>query len=70
MRIYYRHLQDALIKHFKINEDVPFADLPDAFKAALYYGTNGKPVEMQFGATATRKSQNRSRDSVPKCAPL
>ena len=34
MRVYYRHLQDALIKHFNVNEDVPFADLPEAFKAA------------------------------------
>src|SRR5213078_3590924 len=44
MRVYYQHLQDSLIKHFNINEDVSFADLPDAFKAALYFGTNGKPV--------------------------
>src|SRR5207253_1892988 len=34
MRAYYRHLQDALTKHFHVNEDVPFANLPDAFKAA------------------------------------
>ncbi len=54
MRVYYRHLQDALIKHFNINEDVPFADLPDAFKAALYFGTNGKPVEMQFGGSSDK----------------
>jgi excinuclease ABC subunit A len=54
MRVYYRHLQDALIKHFNINEDVPFADLPDAFKAALYFGTNGKPVEMQFGGNSDK----------------
>ena len=49
MRVYYRHLQDALIKHFNVNEDVPFADLPEAFKAALYFGTNGQPIEMEFG---------------------
>ena len=41
MRAYYRHLQSALIKHFHVNEEVPFVDLPDAFKAALYFGTNG-----------------------------
>ena len=28
MLVYYRHLQDALIKHFNVNKDVPFADLP------------------------------------------
>src|SRR3954447_20415670 len=49
MRVYYRHLQDALIKHFRVNEDLPFAELPETFKAALYFGTNGDPIEMQFG---------------------
>src|SRR6188474_1902291 len=54
MRGYYRHLQDALIKHFKVNEDVPFADLPDAFKTALYFGTNDEPVEMEFGGNSDK----------------
>jgi excinuclease ABC subunit A len=44
MQAYYRHLQGALIKHFGIDENVPFADLPNEFKRALYYGTNGTPV--------------------------
>src|SRR6516225_4012222 len=54
MRVYYRHLQDALIKHFNVNEDVPFADLPEAFKTALYFGTNGEPVEMAFGGNSDK----------------
>ncbi len=29
MRAYYRHLQGALVKHFHVDEDVPFADLPE-----------------------------------------
>src|SRR5216110_3337855 len=41
MQAYYRQLQGALVKHFEIDEDVPFADLPDEFKNALYFGTNG-----------------------------
>jgi excinuclease ABC subunit A len=56
MRVYYRHLQDALIKHFNVNEDLPFADLPETFKAALYFGTNGDPIEMQFGGKAEKKT--------------
>src|SRR6266849_4322334 len=36
MQAYYRQLQGALVKHFQIDEDVPFADLPDEFKNALY----------------------------------
>jgi excinuclease ABC subunit A len=54
MRVYYRHLQDALIKHFNVNEDVPFADLPETFKAALYFGTNGDPIEMYFGGNSDK----------------
>src|SRR5207248_10044496 len=29
MQADYRHLQSALVKHFRVDEDVPFADLPD-----------------------------------------
>jgi excinuclease ABC subunit A len=54
MLVYYRHLQDALIKHFDVKEDVPFADLPEAFKTALYFGTNGEPIEMQFGSNSDK----------------
>jgi excinuclease ABC subunit A len=48
MQAYYRHLQKALVNHFHIDEDVPFSELPDQFKRALYYGTNGTPIEMSF----------------------
>ena len=55
MQAYYRQLQGALIKHFQVNEDVPFADLPDEFKNALYFGTNGTPIEMNFGGNGEKK---------------
>src|SRR5437667_165843 len=48
MQAYYRHLQKALVKHFHVHEDVPFRDLPEQFKQALYFGTNGTPIEMNF----------------------
>jgi excinuclease ABC subunit A len=48
MQAYYRHLQKALIKHFHVDEDVPFNDLPERFKQALYFGTDGTPIEMGF----------------------
>ena len=48
MQAYYRHLQKALVKHFHIDEDVPFGELPEQFKQALYFGTNGTPIEMDF----------------------
>ncbi len=48
MQTYYRHLQKALVKHFHIDEDLPFSELPEQFKQALYFGTNGTPIEMNF----------------------
>src|SRR5437870_10783532 len=48
MQAYYRHLQKALVRHFHVDEDVPFSDLPERFKQALYFGTNGTPIEMNF----------------------
>src|SRR5581483_3162217 len=44
MKAYYRHLQSALVKHFHVKEDVPFADLSDEFKQALYFGTGDEPI--------------------------
>jgi len=55
MQAYYRQLQGALVKHFQINEDVPFADLPAKFKNALYFGTNGTPIEMNLGGNGEKK---------------
>src|SRR5437660_4384419 len=66
MRVYYRHLQDALIKHFNVNDDVAFADLPDAFKAALYFGTNGEPIEMEFGGNGEKKITKPFEGLVPQ----
>jgi excinuclease ABC subunit A len=35
MQAYYRTLQGALVRHFAVDECVPFSDLPEAFKKAL-----------------------------------
>ena len=66
MRVYYRHLQDALIKHFNVKEDVPFGELPDAFKAAVYFGTNGEPIEMEFGGNGEKKITKPFEGLVPQ----
>ena len=55
MRAYYRHLQTALIKHFHVNEHVPFGDLPDSFKAALFFGNNGEPIDIELVANGEKK---------------
>ena len=66
MRAYYRHLQGALVKHFQVDEDVPFADLPDEFKTALYFGTNGQPIEMNFGGNGEKKIKKPFEGLVPQ----
>src|SRR5437588_11149774 len=65
MQVYYRHLQKALVKHFHVNEDVPFGDLPEQFKQALYFGTNGTPIEMNFSDNSD-KSRAGSERKVAK----
>jgi excinuclease ABC subunit A len=50
MQAYYRSLQSALVKHFAVDDCLPFADLPEIFKKALYYGTGDQPVQMNPGA--------------------
>jgi excinuclease ABC subunit A len=66
MRAYYRHLQGALVKHFQVDEDVPFADLPAEFKTALYFGTNGQPIEMNFGGNGEKKIGKPFEGLVPQ----
>src|SRR6266545_2905805 len=66
MRAYYRHLQGALVKHFHVEEDVPFADLPDEFKTALYFGTNGQPIEMSFSGDGEKKIEKPFEGLVPQ----
>jgi len=50
MQAYYRHLQRALVKHFQVDENVPFAELPEQFKKALYFGTGDQLIEVDFSS--------------------
>src|SRR6266699_1080042 len=54
MQAYYKKLQGALVKHFRIDEEAPFADLPENFKSALYFGTGETPIEMKFGSNGEK----------------
>src|SRR5438105_127179 len=49
MQAYYRSLQSALVKHFAVDDHIPFADLPEAFKKALYYGTGDEAIQINVG---------------------
>ena len=66
MQAYYRHLRGALVKHFHVAEDVPFADLPSEFKQALYFGTNGQPIEMNLGGNGEKKVAKPFEGLVPQ----
>src|SRR5256884_200011 len=54
MQVYYKKLQGALVKHFRIDEEAPFAELPENFKSALYFGTGETPIEMKFGSNGEK----------------
>jgi excinuclease ABC subunit A len=54
MQAYYKKLQGALVKHFRVDEEVPFADLPDNFKSALYFGTGETPIELKIGSNGEK----------------
>src|SRR5947209_4372578 len=62
MRAYYQKLQGALVKHFQIDEDAPFAELPDAFKSALYFGTNGAPIKMNFSGNSDKSRAGSEKE--------
>ena len=66
MQAYYRHLQKALVRHFHVDEDVPFGDLPEQFKQALYFGTDGTPIEMAFSENGQQKVAKPFEGLVPQ----
>jgi excinuclease ABC subunit A len=64
MQAYYRQIQSSLVKHFRVDEDVPFADLPEGFKQALYFGTGDEEIEMRFGSNGQEKKTLRSFEGL------
>ena len=59
MLAYYRNLQSALVKHFRVEETIPFADLPEKFKSALYYGTGEEPIQFAVGGNGKAPKASR-----------
>ena len=50
MQAYYYAQLTGLTKHFNVDPEIPYADLPESFKQALFYGTGDRAVRFQFGA--------------------
>ena len=46
MQAYYHTLQSALVKHFGVDQERPFADLPEQFKETLFFGTGDQTIEL------------------------
>ncbi len=51
---------EALARHFGVSMDAPFRELPEDFKRALFYGTEGKPI-----ATGWKTAENRRSVAKP-----
>jgi excinuclease ABC subunit A len=66
MQAYYRQLLGALVKHFSVDEDVPFAELPEPFKQALYFGTGEQAIEMNFGNDRKSKVAKPFEGLIPQ----
>src|SRR3954470_9471451 len=67
MLVYYRNLQKALVKHFGVDECIPFADLPENFKKALYYGTGDETIQFNVGGNGkTPKTSRPFEGLVPQ----
>ena len=56
MQKYYAGLLGSLARAFKVPTDVPFADLPERFKQALFFGTGDRAIEISWG-DATRRTK-------------
>ena len=55
MQSYYRAQLQALAKHFGIDLETPYAELPEKFKKALLYGTGDQPVRLFVGEETGEK---------------
>ena len=67
MQVYYKGLQNSLVKHFGVHPEMPFSELPDSFKQTLFYGTGDQAIEMNFGANGkAAKSARPFEGLVPQ----
>ena len=66
MQAYYRNLQGALVKHFGLAENMPFTELPEDFKKALYFGTGDQAIAMNFGDHGKNNIEKPFEGLVPQ----
>ncbi len=70
MRVYYQAVLRGLASGFGAPMDRPFAELPDAFRDALFHGTGDVPVEIRLkpekAEGGKRKAEGKKELSTPK----
>ena len=67
MRAFYQVVLRGLAAHFGAPMDKPFADLPEAFRQGLFYGTGDDPVESRIlKGTAKQKEQGKGEQITSK----
>ena len=67
MRAYYQIVLRGLATHYGAAMDQPFADLPEAFRRALFYGSGEQAVETRIlKGTARRKEQGKGEQITSK----
>ncbi|HEY5895470.1 MAG TPA: excinuclease ABC subunit UvrA [Chthoniobacterales bacterium] len=62
MLAYYRTLQGALVEHFKVPTNRPWARLPEHFREAVLFGTGDRAIPMKMNANG--KSVSRAFEGV------
>ncbi|MDP9292567.1 MAG: excinuclease ABC subunit UvrA, partial [Verrucomicrobiota bacterium] len=71
MKQYYGGLLHSLAKHFHAPTDVPYAELPEAFKTALCFGTGDQAVEVTWGRDGRQTKVSKPFEGlVPQTARL
>lgn len=64
MVVYYKALIKGLAKHFQVNLEAPYKDLPEPFKKALLHGSGDTPVEFHFSRAGTTSSSSKPFEGV------
>lgn len=55
---------EALAEHFGVSGDVPFCDLPEEFRSALFYGTGGMKIAMVWEKEGREVPWNREFEGI------
>ncbi len=66
MRVFYQTVLRGLAAQFGAPMDKPFADLPEAFKHALFHGTGDEPVELKIVKGKAGKTGKGEQATVKK----